>query len=230
MDGGGGVPADLWHHCVTRQQWRTSCARIRPITQLMLSPRYRPSALHSFVAVPQLLEITFNLKGQCHEIFDLGFFIKQSPLGPLFTGWSRLAHGFVFADQIDSKIVKIGSLGVNDTAGSDVFVRFIVTICMWCLLMYLFLLWSPRCPDLAVSMKPLNPIPLSHWDYRIFYKNVHVRTRGAYNTAGSLKRILFNFLQKKTATLPLIFVRFYLCHIFPWSSQWYFNGKITFYV
>jgi hypothetical protein len=30
--------------------------------------------------------------------------------------------------------------------------------------------------DLSVSMIPLNPLPLSHWDYGIFYKNVQVRS------------------------------------------------------
>jgi hypothetical protein len=37
--------------------------------------------------------------------------------------------------------------------------------------------------DPAVSMTMLNPLQQSHTDYRIFYKNGHVRSRGLYETA-----------------------------------------------
>jgi hypothetical protein len=48
-----------------------------------------------------------------------------------------------------------------------------------------------------VSMTPLNPLPLSHWDYGIFYKNVQVRSRGVINTMESeLFKQLSRFSQR----------------------------------
>jgi hypothetical protein len=51
------------------------------------------------------------LKGQCHEIFDPRFFIKQSPLGPWLTGWNRFVYGFVFAEKID--IIRVSEVSMT---------------------------------------------------------------------------------------------------------------------
>jgi hypothetical protein len=37
----------------------------------------------------------------------------------------------------------------------------------------------------AASVTPLNPLPRSHWDYEIFYKNVQVGSRGVFGTEES---------------------------------------------
>jgi hypothetical protein len=53
--------------------------------------------------------------------------------------------------------------------------------------MYFFLLWFPfkgnGSQESFSWMTPLNPLPLSHWDYGIFNKNVKVNSRGVIDTA-----------------------------------------------
>jgi hypothetical protein len=57
------------------------------------------------------LTLTICLKGQCYEIFDSLFFHQSTSYRSLIIGF---AYGFVFAEVIASKVVKIAFSGVND--------------------------------------------------------------------------------------------------------------------
>jgi hypothetical protein len=60
-------------------------------------------------------------KGTLTWDFRPSVFNNQTPLGPWFTGQSRFAYGFEFAEKFDSEIDKIGFRGVNQTAEADFF-------------------------------------------------------------------------------------------------------------
>jgi hypothetical protein len=70
-----------------------------------------------------LKNFNFNLKGQCHEIFDPRFFHQTIPPRALihvlkpFRMWLRIRRENLF------QIAKIGSGGVNNITGSDFFDR-----------------------------------------------------------------------------------------------------------
>jgi hypothetical protein len=52
-------------------------------------------------AIMMLLARTWNLKGQCHEIFVLQFFWQTIPLGPLVHRLKPFRYGFAFAKIYD---------------------------------------------------------------------------------------------------------------------------------
>jgi hypothetical protein len=74
---------------------------------------------------------TSFFKGQCHEIFDPWLFQQTIPPRALSHGLKPFRIWLRIRDEIDSKISKTWSLGVNDTAGYDFFVR--VVTCNLCI-------------------------------------------------------------------------------------------------
>jgi hypothetical protein len=52
-------------------------------------------------------ETTVSLKGQCHEIFDPGFFHQTIPPRVLFHGLKPFAYGFVFTEKIEIIVCKV---------------------------------------------------------------------------------------------------------------------------
>jgi hypothetical protein len=115
-----------------------------------------------------------RLQGQCHEIFDTRFF-SSIKLGPWFT---RFAYGFEFAEKFDSEFAKIGSRHF-----SSLTFTFSSNYKYACFRIYLFLLlysitfkelranirfhkgFRGVTKDSAVSLRPLNPLPRSHWNH-----------------------------------------------------------------